>query len=71
MTSIYRQIWIGCEKLFRTVLRDFLGLSDADVAWSYEVPLPSGKKRNLYLDGRVPLEKIPEGTSGHWVKSPE
>ena len=71
MTSIYRQIGIGYEKLFRTVLHDFLGLSDADVAWSYEVLLPSGKKRNLYLDGRVPLENIPEGTSGNWVKSPE
>jgi hypothetical protein len=35
MTSIYRQIGIGCEKLFRTALCDFLGLSDADVAWSY------------------------------------
>lgn len=58
MTSVYRQIGIGCEKLFRTVLRDSLGLSDADVAWSYEVLLPSGKTRTLHLDARVPLEKI-------------
>ncbi len=62
MTSVYRQIGIGCERLFRTVLRDSLGLSDADVAWSYEVLLPSGKTRTLYLDGRVPLEKIPDRT---------
>ena len=60
MTSVYRQIGIGCEKLFRTVLRDSLGLTDADVTWSYEVPLPSGKTRTLYLDGRVPLDKIPD-----------
>lgn len=58
MTSVYRQIGIGCEKLFRTVLRDSLGLTDADVTWSYEILLASGKKRTLYLDGRVPLEKI-------------
>jgi hypothetical protein len=58
MTSIYRQIGIGCEKLFRTVLRDSLELSDEDVAWSYDILLPSGKKRTLYLDGRVPLAKI-------------
>jgi hypothetical protein len=51
MTSVYRQVGIGCEKLFHTVLRDSVGLSDADVAWSYEVLLPSGKKRNLYLGG--------------------
>lgn len=60
MTSIYRQIGIGCERLFRTVLRDSLSLQDADVSWSYEVLLPSGKTRTLYLDGRVPLEKIPD-----------
>lgn len=60
MTSIYRQIGIGCEKLFRTVLRDSLGLSDADVTWSYEVLLPTGKKRTLSLDGRVPLQQIPD-----------
>lgn len=58
MTSVYRQIGIGCEKLFRTVLRDSLGLAETDVTWSYEVPLPSGKTRTLYLDGRVPLNKI-------------
>jgi hypothetical protein len=58
MTSVYRQIGIGCEKLFRTVLRDSFALTDADVAWSYEVPLPGGRSRRLYLDGRVPLDKI-------------
>jgi hypothetical protein len=45
MTSVYRQIGIGCEKLFRTVLKDSLGLSASDVTWSYEIPLPSGKTR--------------------------
>lgn len=60
MTSVYRQIGIGCEKLFRTVLKDSLDLSDADVTWSYEVPLAGGKVRTLYLDGRVPLAKIPD-----------
>ncbi len=60
MTSVYSQIGIGCEKLFRTILRDSLGLSDDDVAWSYEILLPTGKKRTLYLDGRVPLERIPD-----------
>ncbi len=58
MTSVYRQIGSGCEKLFRTVLQDALGLDDADANWSYEVPLASGKTRTLSLDGRVPLNKI-------------
>jgi hypothetical protein len=58
MTSVYRQIGIGCEKLFRTILKDALGLSETDVIWSYEVQTLSGKSRTLSLDGRVPLEKI-------------
>ncbi|WP_050627297.1 hypothetical protein [Bradyrhizobium viridifuturi] len=59
MTSVYRQIGIGCEKLFRTVLRDELGLSATDVAWSYGVASPTGgRDRKLSLDGRVPLEKV-------------
>jgi hypothetical protein len=58
MTSVYRQIGSGCEKLFRTAVKDSLGLSEADAAWSYAVPLANGKTRTLRLDGRVPLGKI-------------
>ena len=58
MTSVYRQIGVGCEKLFRRVVKDALELSEEDVTWSYQVTLPSGRKRTLYLDGRVPLDKI-------------
>ena len=58
MTSVYRQIGIGCEKLFRKVIQDSLDLSEDDVAWSYKVTLPSGRKRTLRLDGRVALENI-------------
>lgn len=60
MTSIYRQIGIGCEKLFRHVLKDALQLSAADVVWSYDIPMASGKTRKLHLDGRAPLDKIPD-----------
>jgi len=60
MTSVYRQIGIGCEKLFRTVIKDSLGLSATDVTWSYEIPLLSGKSRTLSLDARVPLDRIPD-----------
>lgn len=58
MTSVYRQIGIGCEKLFRTILQDYLGLSAEDSSWSYEVHATDGRVRKLHLDGRVPLNKI-------------
>ncbi len=58
MTSVYRQIGIGCEKVFRQALQDTLGLSDEDVVWSYETITPDGNTRRLSLDGRVPLNSI-------------
>jgi hypothetical protein len=58
MTSVYRQIGIGCEKLFRTVLQDALGLSAEEARWSYEIPTAGGKTRRLYLDGRVTLADV-------------
>lgn len=58
MTSIYRQIGIGCENLFRQILRDTLELSASDVHWSYQIPSESKKLQTLSLDGRIPLEAV-------------
>ena len=58
MTSVYRQIGIGCERLFRAILRDCFGLSEEDAKWSYEVSAAGGGSRELHLDGRVPLSGI-------------
>ena len=58
MTSIYRQIGIGCERVFRQILEDKLGLSSTDTAWSYEVPTSNGGTRKLSLDGRIPLAQV-------------
>jgi len=65
MTSIYRQIGIGCERLFRMIMRDSFGLSDKDLTWSHEVLLPTGKKRTLRLDGRVSLDRIFDKNKRH------
>ena len=58
MTSIYRQIGIGCEKVFRDILQDTFQLSNSDVVWSYETFTADGKKKKLSLDARVPLGSI-------------
>ncbi len=59
MTSVYRQIGIGCERIFREVLFDSIGYSDRDLAtWSYTATTPSGKLKTLSLDGRIGLADI-------------
>lgn len=58
MTSVYRQIGIGCEKLFRTILQDCLGLSVEDSSWSYEVHTADGRIRKLTLMGECPWTKL-------------
>lgn len=72
ITSVYRQIGIGCENLFRQILKDQLGLSDEDVVWSYQVSTPTGATRRLHLDGRVPLDKVADSAAkdrfADWMK---
>lgn len=58
ITSIYRQIGLGCEELFRQVLQDHLGLSATQATWSYTTSMPGGRKRKLSLDGRIQLSDI-------------
>lgn len=59
MTSIYRQIGIGCERLFREILFDCAKYSDrSEATWSYAAQTQSGKAKTLYLDGRLGLADI-------------
>lgn len=52
ITSVYRQIGLGSEELFRQILQDHLGLNNEQVTWSYETT-SSNKPRILKLDGRI------------------
>lgn len=58
MTSVYRQIGIACERLFRRILQDTLSIEAEQTSWSYQVPSAGGKARTLSLDGRISLLEI-------------
>lgn len=59
MTSVYRQIGIGCERLFREIIFDQTGYNDRSLAnWSYTAQTRSGKAKTLSLDGRLELNEI-------------
>jgi len=70
MTSVYRQIGIGCQWVFNRVLRDSLNLDEEAANWSYTVPgLTGGRERMLSLDARIPTAALPPGDRGNAVRS--
>jgi hypothetical protein len=58
ITSIYRQIGLGCEELIRQILQDHLRLNVEQVTWSYTTSIPGGRNRRLSLDGRIQLADV-------------
>lgn len=58
ITSVYRQIGIGCERLVREIFMDYLGLSETDVKWSYSMTGANGRARTLSLDGRIIFDAV-------------
>jgi hypothetical protein len=53
ITSVYRQIGIGSEELFRQIIQDHLNLTTEQVNWAYQITASSGRSRTLKLDGRI------------------
>jgi hypothetical protein len=58
ITSVYRQLGIGCERLFRTIVQDQLGLDATQSNWSYTVVGGGGKSQTLTLDARIELDDV-------------
>jgi len=71
MTSIYRQIGIGCERLVRGVIQDALALDDAEVRWGYDSVRSDGRAQRLTLDARIDGDHlVPDAASRlhDWLK---
>lgn len=61
MTSIYRQIGIGCERLVRSIIQDRLCLTEDRVNWAYEVSSGVGSPpriQTLTLDARIDIRDL-------------
>jgi hypothetical protein len=67
MTSVYRQLGLGCERLFRAIVRDSLGLSEEQVSWQYEIVKKDKSKGILKLDARIDLDHIAD-RAADWQK---
>lgn len=68
ITSVYRQLGIGCERLFRTIIQDQLGLTSAQSNWSYKVVGSGGKTQTLTLDARIESKHVRNPAARRQVK---
>lgn len=62
MTSIYRQLGIGCERLLRQIIKDRLALDDDQVSWSYEYDKGDSKSGIHTLDARISTTDLTSST---------
>lgn len=72
MTSVYRQLGIGCERLLREVVKDSCSLSDEQVKWSYRYEKEDGKQGTHTLDARIDatmLQKPKADAVRAWLRS--
>lgn len=72
LTSVYRQIGIGSERLFRVILEHALNLDEQQLNWSYDYQKPDGKYGTHTLDALVKLEDLrPKASSRfeEWLNS--
>jgi hypothetical protein len=53
LTSVYRQLGIGAERLFRAVLAEEYKLTEEQLSWSYEYSVSSAKTGVHTLDAKI------------------
>lgn len=58
ITSLYRQLGIGCQRLFQQLLIDHLGLNEEQIKWRYVVSRETGESAFIELDARIQLNAI-------------
>jgi hypothetical protein len=72
ITSVYRQLGIGCERLLRQIMQDVGSLSDDDVSWSFQIEKEDGSVGTLKLDARLLTEHIRDAKMKrrveHWLR---
>ncbi len=69
ITSLYRQLGIGCERLVRRIIQDTLRLSDTEVSWSYQYKKTDGSRATITLDARISLSEVRDSRRRNRVRS--
>jgi len=72
MTSLYRQVGIGSERLIRRIIESVLGVSSPELDWSYTYEKANGKGARHTLDARIALADLdpsPRARFAAWLKT--
>ena len=63
LTSVYRQLGIGSEKLFRAIVGSRLNLDEEQMKWNYEYMKPNNSYGIHTLDARISCSDLTERDS--------
>ena len=63
LTSVYRQLGIGAERLFRAMLSNCLHLSEDQISWAYEYQVSNTKSGVHTLDARISLSDLADANA--------
>jgi len=73
ITSFYRQLGIGCERLVRAIFIDALGVTDEEATWGYTYTNSAGEEAKLTLDARIDIRfgdtSVRSNQISEWLKS--
>ncbi len=72
LTSVYRQVGIGSERLLRAVIMDSLGLTNEQIDWEYRYPKPDGKTGVHILDAKIAISDLQKDSKTQfkdWLKN--
>lgn len=66
LTSVYRQLGIGAERLFRAVLAEEYKLTDEQLSWAYEYSVSTAKTGIHTLDAKIMTNDLGMDRRGHF-----
>lgn len=69
LTSIYRQIGVGAERLLREIMKDKFSLSQEEVEWKYEYRKSRTQKAFHILDARISVEDLKDAAQAARVQA--
>lgn len=58
LTSVYRQVGVGGERLLRAIIMDSLRLSREQIDWRYSYDKPDGKDGTHILDAKIMTQDL-------------